>query len=173
MVVSSNGVLGVEDTGTSHKTRPASYNFHCPDKSSAGTIEDYIKAGSGTDGLPVYTYTKFLQLLGAHWWSRQLQDQCHVVAVSPGMIPHTGLGREAGFSVPVVPSISETIPQGASQILNGLSRSDYPSDPDRIFLTSWGSWLERSGVGNALDKDLQKKWCPSKEELEKEAGIAA
>ncbi|KAG6282449.1 hypothetical protein E4U48_004171 [Claviceps purpurea] len=152
VIVSSNGVLGVEDTGT---------------------IEDYIKAGSGTDGLPVYTYTKFLQLLGAHWWSRQLQDQCHVVAVSPGMIPHTGLGREAGFSVPVVPSISETIPQGASHILKGLSRSDYPSDPDRIFLTSWGSWLERSGVGNALDKDLQKKWCPSKEELEKEAGIAA
>ncbi|KAG5994401.1 hypothetical protein E4U52_001207 [Claviceps spartinae] len=152
VVVTCTTVLSVEDTGN---------------------IEDYIKAGSGTDGLTVYTYTKFLQLLGAHWWSRQLQDQCHVVAVSPGMIPHTGLGREDGFSVPVVPSISESIPRGASQILEGLSRNDCPPDPERIFLTSWGTWLERSEVGKALDKDLQEKWCPSKEELEKEAGIAA
>ncbi|KAG5973387.1 hypothetical protein E4U58_005212 [Claviceps cyperi] len=150
--VTCTTVLGVEDTGT---------------------IEDYIKAGSVTDGLTVYTYTKFLQLLGAHWWSRQLQDQCRVVAVSPDMIPHTGLGREAGFSVPVVPPISESIPRGASQILRGLSRSDCPLDPERIFLTSGGSWLEKSEVGKALDKDLQEKWCPSKEELEKEAGIAA
>ncbi|KAG5956836.1 hypothetical protein E4U57_002265 [Claviceps arundinis] len=172
VVVTCTTVLSVEDTGTSHNTRPTSYNFQFPDQSSVGNIEDYIKAGSGTDGLTVYTYTKFLQLLGAHWWSRQLQDQCRVVAVSPGMIPHTGLGREAGFSVPDIPSMSETIPQGASQILKGLSRDDCPPDPERIFLTSWGSWLERSEVGKALDKGLQEKWCPSKEELEKEAGIA-
>ncbi|KAG6294601.1 hypothetical protein E4U09_002567 [Claviceps aff. purpurea] len=136
-------------------------------------LENHIEAGSGIDGLPIHTYTKFLQLLGAHWWSRQLQDQCRVVAVSPGMIPHTGLGRESGFRVPAESPLAETIPQGAAQILSGLSRRDFPRDPERIFLTSGGVWLGRSSVTNILDRDLQDKWCPSKEELEKEAGIAA
>ncbi|KAG5956837.1 hypothetical protein E4U57_002266 [Claviceps arundinis] len=136
-------------------------------------IENHIEAGSGIDGLPIHTCTKFLQLVGAHWWSRQLQDQCRVVAVSPGMIPHTGLGREAGFSVPADSPLAETIPQGAAQILSGLSRSNFPSDPERIFLTSGGVWLGRSSVARILDRDLQDQWCPSKEELETEAGIAA
>ncbi|KAG5940750.1 hypothetical protein E4U60_000325 [Claviceps pazoutovae] len=136
-------------------------------------LENHIEAGSGIDGLPIHTYTKFLQLLGAHWWSRQLHDQCRVVAVSPGMIPHTGLGRDSGFRVPAESPLAETIPQGAAQILSGLSRRDFPRDPERIFLTSGGVWLGRSSVTNILDRDLQDKWCPSKEELEKEAGIAA
>ncbi|KAG5973388.1 hypothetical protein E4U58_005213 [Claviceps cyperi] len=87
------------------------------------------------------------------------------------MIPHTGLGREAGFSVPVVPPISESIPRGAAQILSGLWRSKFPSDPERIFLTSGGAWLGKSSVAKILGSDLQDQWCPSKEELEKEAGI--
>jgi hypothetical protein len=43
-----------------------------------------------------YSQTKFVQLVAAHWWRRQLKGQCDVVVVSPGLIPETGLGRGAG-----------------------------------------------------------------------------
>ena len=56
-----------------------------------------MKAGSGTDGRKIYSDTKFTQLLGAHWWRRQLTGKCDVVAVSPGLIPGTGIGVGAGM----------------------------------------------------------------------------
>ncbi|QPG94035.1 hypothetical protein C2857_004234 [Epichloe festucae Fl1] len=132
------------------------------------TIEEKIRGGSGTDGFPVYASTKFIQLLGAHWWRRQLKGQCDVVAVSPGLVPNTGLGRGAGLQLPVDSPDAKTIPQGASSILEALSRSDFPEDPDRIFLTSWGEWWEKDVIGKTVDRDLQDKWSPSKDELEKD-----
>lgn len=57
-----------------------------------GILEDQLKADAGGDPMPVYCASKFVQLLGAHWWRRQLTGVCTVVAVSPGMIPGTGLG---------------------------------------------------------------------------------
>ena len=52
-----------------------------------------LKANSDASGIALYSETKFAQLLGAHWWRRQLGDSCHVVAVSPGLIPETRLSR--------------------------------------------------------------------------------
>lgn len=50
--------------------------------------------------MPTYAASKFVQLLGAHWWRRTLGDKCVVVAVSPGMIHSTGLGRFSGMEIP-------------------------------------------------------------------------
>jgi hypothetical protein len=62
---------------------------------------------------------------------------------------------------------------GASSILAALTRTDFPDDPDRIFLTSWGEWWGREEIAVSLDRALQDKWSPSKEEIEREAGIGA
>ncbi|KAG6029710.1 hypothetical protein E4U19_007884 [Claviceps sp. Clav32 group G5] len=152
VMVSSGGVRNVED--------PAA-------------IEQQITAGSGTEGFPVYASTKFLQLLSAHWWRRELEDQCRVIAVSPGMIPHTGLGRGTGYQVPADSPCAETMHQGGSRIVGALFRSDFPDDPERIFLHSKGDWWGTKEIAESLDKELQEKWCPKMEELEKDAGIAA
>lgn len=62
---------------------------------------------------------------------------------------------------------------GAENILRALWRDDLPEDPDQIFLTSWGEWWPTETIEKSLDKSLQNKWSPTKEELENEAGIAA
>ncbi|KAG5940753.1 hypothetical protein E4U60_000328 [Claviceps pazoutovae] len=152
VMVSSGGVRDVED--------PAA-------------IEKQITAGSGTEGFPAYASTKFLQLLSAHWWRRELEDQCRVIAVSPGMIPHTGLGRGTGYQVPADSPHAETMHQGGSRIVGALFRSDFPDDPERIFLHSKGDWWGTKDIAESLDKELQEKWCPRMEEMEKDAGIAA
>jgi hypothetical protein len=43
--------------------------------------------------MEVYSAAKFVQLLGAHYWRRTLGDQAIVIAVSPGLIGGTQLGR--------------------------------------------------------------------------------
>lgn len=40
-----------------------------------------------------------------------------------------------------------------------------------MFLTSWGEWWEKSVYEKSLDKALQDKWCPSKEEIERDEHI--
>ncbi|KAK2595283.1 hypothetical protein QQS21_006998 [Conoideocrella luteorostrata] len=150
VVVSSGAIRNVEDPST---------------------IEESLKAGSGADGMRVYACSKFTQLLGAHWWRRQLKDQCTVVAVSPGLIPNTGLGRGTEMKISESAPDAKTIPQGASNILQAAWRSDFPENPDRIFLTSWGEWWDLDVIGKSVDKELQNKWCPTKEDLEKDAGI--
>jgi NAD(P)-dependent dehydrogenase (short-subunit alcohol dehydrogenase family) len=58
-----------------------------------------LKGASGANSMSVYSATKFVQLLNAHWWRRELANQCDVVAVSPGLIPGTGLGRGSGMKL--------------------------------------------------------------------------
>ncbi|KAL3952014.1 hypothetical protein ACCO45_013731 [Purpureocillium lilacinum] len=136
-------------------------------------LEKDLAAGSSAHFQTIYCDSKFTQLLGAHWWRRQLQGQCRVVAVSPGLIPNTGLGRSTDFKLSMQMPDAKTVPEGAASILAALTRNDFPEDPERIFLTSWGEWWNKDVYGNSLDKALQDKWSPSKEEMEKEAGIAS
>lgn len=88
-----------------------------------GLLEEDVKGGSKTER-SVYSATKFIQLLGAHWWRRQLQGKCHVVAVSPGLIPGTGL------------------PRGTSMVFSN-DHPDAKSIPEGMF-TSHHSWASES-----------------------------
>lgn len=54
-----------------------------------------MRADGGADAFTAYIGSKFVQLLGAHYWRRALQGICTVVAVSPGLIPDTGIFRHA------------------------------------------------------------------------------
>ncbi|KAL2187159.1 NAD(P)-binding protein [Thermothelomyces heterothallicus CBS 203.75] len=142
--------------------------------SDTESLEADVKAGSGANPFTTYSQTKFIQLLGAHWWRRQLKGQATVVAVSPGLIPGTGLGRGSGtFDIPkMLMADAKPIPVGAQSILRAFTRDDFPEDPQQIFLTSWGEWWPKEVYRLTLDESLQDKWCPSKEEIEKEAGLS-
>ncbi|KAI0831559.1 NAD(P)-binding protein [Hypoxylon sp. FL0890] len=151
VVVSSGAVRGVEDPSL---------------------LEGDVKSASKTER-SAYSATKFIQLLGAHWWRRQLKGKCDVVAVSPGLIPGTGLPRSTKAQLPVNHPDAKTVPEGAQSILRAFTRDDFPEDPEQIFLTSWGEWWPKDVYKLTLDKNLQDKWCPSKDEIEKEEGVNA
>ncbi|KAJ6594834.1 hypothetical protein B0H19DRAFT_1096866 [Mycena capillaripes] len=139
------------------------------------TLDTNLKSASGAAGMTaVYPESKLAALLGAHWWRRALAGQCTVVAVSPGLIPDTGLSRgmPAGFTIPKeMLKDAKSVPEGAASILAAFTRDDFPADPDRIFLTSWGEWWGRDDIAVSLDKGLQDKWSPSKEEIEREENV--
>ncbi|KAJ7919683.1 hypothetical protein B0H13DRAFT_1988269 [Mycena leptocephala] len=143
----------------------------------SSTIDATLLASSGAPGLmAVYPASKLAQLFAAHWWRRALADQCTVVAVSPGLIPDTGLGRSVpgGFVIPpAMLKDAKSVPEGAASVLAAFTRSDFPADPDLIFLTSWGEWWGREDIAVSLDRALQEKWSPSKEEIEREEGVVA
>ncbi|KAK1766610.1 hypothetical protein QBC33DRAFT_541582 [Phialemonium atrogriseum] len=132
-----------------------------------------LKGASGADGRKVYSETKFTQLLGALWWSRRLAGSCKVVAVSPGLVPGTALGRHSGMKLTMDMPDAKPISEGALSLLRAFTRDDFPADPEEIFLTSWGEWWGKDVFAKALDKELQDRWCPSKEDIEKEEGLAA
>lgn len=74
-------------------------------------LDEHLLAGSGTDDQTTYPESKFVQLLGAHWWRRQLPG-CRVVAVSPGLIPQTGLARQASFKLTMDMPDAKTVSEG-------------------------------------------------------------
>ncbi|KAG8166124.1 hypothetical protein KVR01_004676 [Diaporthe batatas] len=135
-------------------------------------LDNHLLADSGTGDQTIYCESKFAQLLGAHWWRRQLPE-CRIVAVSPGLIPQTGIARHGSLKLTMDMPDAKTVPEGAQNIWRAFTRDDFPEDPEQIFLTSWGEWWGKDVYENSLDKGLQDKWCPSLEDIEKEEGIAA
>jgi len=144
--VSSGAVRGVPDTSVMDKD---------------------LLANSGVEDQTIYCESKLAQLLGAQWWRRELLDTNLVVACSPGLILGTGLGRHTQPFTGEHPD-AKSIPEGAASILAAVTREDIPEDPERMFLTSWGEWWPKDVYQQALDKELQDKWSPSKEQIEKE-----
>lgn len=58
-------------------------------------------------------------------------------------------------------------------MIAALVKDDLPKDPEQMFLTSWGEWWPKDVYALTLDKELQDKWCPGTEEIEKAEGITA
>ncbi|EAQ84816.1 hypothetical protein CHGG_08830 [Chaetomium globosum CBS 148.51] len=103
---------------------------------TAESLEKDLRADTVIDLYTTYCQTKFIQLVSAHWWRRELAGKATVVAVSPGFIPGTNLVKKSGL-------FSEDMP-GAQSIAEG----------------------------RYLELALQEKWSPSKEAIEKEAGLS-
>jgi hypothetical protein len=72
-----------------------------------------LKANSGAGKRVVYCGSKFVQLLGAHYWRRNLPE-CTIVAVSPGLVPDTNLATDMGLSMNMPDA--KTVPEGKSVI---------------------------------------------------------
>lgn len=135
------------------------------------TLDVDLKANSGADRRVVYSASKFVQLLGAHYWRRELPE-CTVVAVSPGLIPGTNLaGRDMGLTMDMPDA--KTVPEGAQNLLRAWTINDFPADPQQVMLTSWGEWWSTDVIQLSLDTALQNKWCLSRDEIEKVEGLSA
>ena len=156
-------------TPSSNLSKPA--NMMPP----TAAMEDNLRASTETpDNQRVYSETKFIQLLGAHWWRRQLSATNRVIAVSPGLIPGTGLGRNIGFKLPMDHPDAKSNEEGGANVLRALLwDKDFPEDPEQFFMTSWGEWWPKDVYENSLDEKLQDKWAWSVEEIEKEATVQA
>lgn len=75
-------------------------------------LESHLLAHSGEEDRTIYSESKFVQLLAAHWWRRQLQGSCDVVAVSPGLIPQTGITRYGSVKLSMDMPDAKTVPEG-------------------------------------------------------------
>ncbi|KAI2631596.1 hypothetical protein GGS21DRAFT_491496 [Xylaria nigripes] len=139
------------------------------------TLEDeMLSASSKQSEKGAYTASKFIQLLGAHWWRRQLLGICTVIAVSPGLIPSTGIIRGTPMAAQMAQHPdAKSVEEGADNVLRAFFRDDMPEDPEQIFLTSWGEFWPKDVYGLTLDKALQEKWSPSQDVIENEEGITA
>ncbi|KAJ5141014.1 hypothetical protein N7448_004422 [Penicillium atrosanguineum] len=141
------------------------------------TLDVDLKANSGAGFRVVYSASKFVQLLGTHYWRRAL-PWCQVIAVSPGLIPNTKLAQTMSLSMDMPDA--KTIPEGAIQgshstgaqnLLRAFTITDIPADPEQIFLTSWGEWWPKDVYAISLDTALQDKWCLSKADIESSNGF--
>ncbi|OGM46559.1 short-chain dehydrogenase/reductase [Aspergillus bombycis] len=127
------------------------------------TLDVDLKANSNAGIRTVYSASKFVQLLGALSWRRELPS-CTIIAVSPGLIPSTKLATDLGLSMDMPDA--KTIPEGAQNLLRAFTATDLPPDPEQIFLTSWGEWWPKDVYALALDEKLQREWCLTREEIE-------
>jgi hypothetical protein len=62
---------------------------------------------------------------------------------------------------------AKTIPEGAQNILHAVATTDFPRDPEQVFLTSWGEWWSKNVYGLTFNQELQDKWSAIREEIEK------
>lgn len=75
-------------------------------------LDEHVLGGSGIEGKTIYCETKFIQLVGTQWWRRQLDGQVEIVAVSPGLVPSTGIDRGHKLKLPLDHPDAKTIPEG-------------------------------------------------------------
>lgn len=81
IVVSSGAVRMPKETG---ERSSGSNGMGTQCRVSLESLQSALTAGSGVDIATVYGASKFVQLVGAHYWRRQFASRAEVVAVSPG-----------------------------------------------------------------------------------------
>jgi len=136
---------------------------------SLATLVPKLKANSGTEAWDVYSATKMVQLMNALYWRKQLKTSgVTVVAVSPGLIPGTGIARNTGMELSSDMPDAKTVPEGARSLLQAFFRNDLPEDEDQIFLTSWGEWWPTDVYKLALNYDIGARFSPPIEGIERE-----
>lgn len=94
------------------------YNWYIPP--CLGKLDHDVKGGTGTNEEELYSETKFIQLLNAHYWRRQLNGSCDVVAVSPGLIPGTGMLRHSNLRITMDMPDAKPISVGESNLITPL-----------------------------------------------------
>ncbi|GMG11435.1 unnamed protein product [Aspergillus oryzae] len=112
VVVSSGAIRNVRGQDPGKFTFPARYStiqIMNTDSGILATLDVDLKANSKAGVRPVYSASKFVQLLGAFYWRRELPS-CTVIAVSPGLIPSTNLATDLGLSMDMPDA--KTIPEG-------------------------------------------------------------
>lgn len=97
---------------------------------TAATLDVDLKANSNAGVRAVYSASKFVQLLGAHYWRRELPS-CTIVAVSPGLIPDTKLASSMGLTMNMADA--KTIPEGGFSVWVETSSVANSSQVPRIF----------------------------------------
>nr|GAT56920.1 predicted protein [Mycena chlorophos] len=137
---------------------------------TSSVLESQLKGVPGPTYIEnTYPQSKFVQLLNAHYWRRTLSPSgCVVVAVSPGLVPGTGLTRRANVVIPLDTPGARSLAAGGASLLDAFVRTDFPEDSNRIFLSFAGTWDEADSVvvGKSLDREQQDKWSLSKEDIE-------
>ncbi|KAK6996870.1 NAD(P)-binding protein [Favolaschia claudopus] len=106
------------------------------------TLSTILLANSGAAPMTVYPASKLAALYGAHWWRRELTGKCTVVAVSPGLIPDTGLSRGMPDAMsknnlpPEVMKDAKSVSEGEciSRSMNTNSVTSSFGSPNRVFL---------------------------------------
>jgi len=76
--------------------------------------------------------------MNALYWRRQFKDTCNVVAVSPGLIPGTGIARHTQIPLSTDMHDAKSIPEGARSLLAAFFRDDFPSRPQSDLLDELG-----------------------------------
>lgn len=123
-LVESRSRVVIVSSGAVNMVKESSISIHPPRETLSSTIRDQhtdvvpgnldhdLKGAAGATSMKVYSQSKFVQLLGAHWWRRELSGTNTVVAVSPGMIPGSGLFRGSGQRMPSNSPDAKSVPQG-------------------------------------------------------------
>ncbi|KAE8360995.1 hypothetical protein BDV27DRAFT_167239 [Aspergillus caelatus] len=107
--------------------------------------------GPGPNGSP-WCAGLVVNHLAQHYLIYLLRDslsasQSRVVVVSSGAIRNVR-GQDPASSMGLLMDIPDTksIPEGARNLLQAFAANDLLSDPEQIFLTSWGEWWPKDVI---------------------------
>lgn len=114
------------------------------------------------DSFESYITSKFIQRINAQYWARELGASCRIIIVSPG-------NQQEWVKDPRHPLKAKSPVGGEELICQGFTRKEFPKDVEQIYLSA-REWLSTETSKITLDKQLQDKWSPSKEDIEKDEG---
>ncbi|KAL7004038.1 Protein fmp32, mitochondrial [Cystobasidiomycetes sp. EMM_F5] len=123
----------------------------------------------------IYNTSKFIQLLSLMKWRRSLPIDVGTIAVSPGFVPATRLGREFGLLGQVGSMLMRWTPfatsleKGAEGIVRAIVQPYSLKESKEAFLGHSDKFEE---LDNALlDTSLQERWFLTQPQIEEALGL--